>query len=283
MNGAELASASSVRSATGRWRRTPHHPRQETKTRDGRGFQGLFGIEWELPKRCNGAGRGLEPSYADVAIAMFHGWLDFTYPYLYPYTASHRMRLSCVLLGQSYPWRPSMSYTPKPCIDADAVLGRVQAEGPLALLTRGEAAALVAARTMRVHDSQDTARNRVAMQLDRAAQLGNAGVDVFSGGISRLPDGRMTADELRRWGAGKYGPIFDDFPRCLPREVPTRCDETFNVGGEVPDVFLVPGDPARKDEMIHRLHAALKDLEAAAIAAAVERKRNLAERLNKKH
>lgn len=176
-----------------------------------------------------------------------------------------------------------MSYTPKQPVDADAVLARIQAEGPDALLTRGEAAALVAARTMKVRDSQETARNRVGMQLDRAAQLGREGLDVFSGGISRLPDGRMTADELRRWGARKYGSIFDDFPRCLPREVPTRCDETFNVGSEVPDVFMVPGDPARKDELIHRLHAALKDLGAAAIAAEVERKRELGARLNKKH
>ena len=176
-----------------------------------------------------------------------------------------------------------MSYPSKQGIAANAVLARIQAEGPLALLTRGEAAALVAARTMRVHDSQDTARNRVAMQLDRAAERGSEGHDVFSGGISQLPDGRVTADELRRWGAGKYGPIFDDFPRCLPRGVSTHCDETFNLGGEVPDVFMVPGDPLLKDEMIHRLHKALKDLGAAAIAAEVERKRELGARLNKKH
>lgn len=176
-----------------------------------------------------------------------------------------------------------MSYTPKQPVDADAVLARIQAEGPDALLTRGEAAALVAARTMKVRDSQETARNRVGMQLDRAAQLGREGVDVFSGGISRLPDGRMTADELRRWGTRKYGPIFDDLPRGAPREAPVHCTETINLVGQVPDVFMVPGDPARKDEMIYRLHAALKDLEAAAIAAEAERKRSLAARLNQKH
>jgi hypothetical protein len=176
-----------------------------------------------------------------------------------------------------------MSYTPKRRIDADAVLARIQAEGPDALLTRGEAAALVAARTMDAHDWRKTVRNRVAMQLDRAAQLGKEGVDVFSGGISRLPDGRMTADELRRWATRKYGPVFEDLPLGPPREVSVHCAETMNLEVEVPDVFLVPGDPVLKDEMIHRLHAALKDLAAAAIAAEVERKRKLAAHLNKTH
>jgi hypothetical protein len=121
------------------------------------------------------------------------------------------------------------------------------------------------------------------MQLDRAAQLGDEGVDVFSGGISRLSDGRMTAGELRRWGTRKYGPIFDDLPRGASREVLVCCAETINLAGQVPDVFMVPGDPVRKDEMIHHLHAELKALEAAAVAAEEERRRKLAARLNQKH
>ena len=175
-----------------------------------------------------------------------------------------------------------MSYTLKSSVDPNTVLARIQAEGPNALLTRGEAAALVAARTMDAHDSRETARNRVGMQLDRAAQLGREGVDVFSGGISRLPDGRMTADELRRWGIRKYGSIFADLPDGGPRQVPTNCTETLSLGGKVPEIFMVPGDPERKDEMIYRLHAELQELAAAAVAEEAERKRKLAARLNRK-
>ena len=176
-----------------------------------------------------------------------------------------------------------MPYIKIPRIDADAVLARIQAEGPDALLTRGEAAALVAARTMGAHDTRQTARNRVGMQLDRAAKRGREGHDIFTGAISRLTDGRMTADELRRWGNAEYGPIFNDLPRGAPRGVLVNCVENVNLAGQGPDAFMVPGDPVRKDEMIHRLHAALNDLKAAAVADEAERRRKLAARLNRKH
>ena len=175
-----------------------------------------------------------------------------------------------------------MSCVSKPRIDADAVLARIQAEGPDALLTRGEAAALVAARTMDAHDAWESSRNRVGMQLDRAAELGKRGVDILTGGISRLPDGEMTADELRRWACRKYGSIFEDLPRGAPRQCFARLEDEFGLGAQVPDIFVLPADPARKDELIGCLRAELNQLKADAAAAKAERNRKLAARLNRK-
>ena len=59
-------------------------------------------------------------------------------------------------------------------VDANAVLARVMREGPDGLLTRGEAAALIAARVSDARDSERTARNRIGTMLDRACAHGGA-------------------------------------------------------------------------------------------------------------
>lgn len=95
-------------------------------------------------------------------------------------------------------------------INAKEVIDRVLREGADSLLTRGEAAALIADRVADRFDSVRTARNRVAMQLDRARARG---VDVLRGGLRVLPDGRYTADEIVVFARCKYGADrFDDLP-----------------------------------------------------------------------
>lgn len=82
---------------------------------------------------------------------------------------------------------------PGKAIDLQALEKRVLSEGAASLLTRGEAAALVAKRLMVRGVSQRTLRNRIGMQLDRARKKGR---EIAAGGISVSADGRYTVDEI---------------------------------------------------------------------------------------
>lgn len=94
-------------------------------------------------------------------------------------------------------------------IDLARLVLRIEAEGAKCLLTRGEAAALIADRVMDKHDSGRGARNRIAMQLARGTANG---FDVTAGGINPSPDGRYTVDEIRRWATRRFGARFEDLP-----------------------------------------------------------------------
>lgn len=94
-------------------------------------------------------------------------------------------------------------------VNLDALMLRIEAEGAKCLLTRGEAAALIANRVMDKHDSARGARNRIAMQLARGTANG---FDVTAGGINPSPDGRYTVDEIRRWATRRFGARFEDLP-----------------------------------------------------------------------
>jgi hypothetical protein len=94
-------------------------------------------------------------------------------------------------------------------VDLDALMQRIQAEGAKCLLTRAEAAALVANRTMDKNDSPRGAKNRIAMKLKRAEAKGT---DFVTGGIETSADGRYTVHEIRRWAARIFGELFNDLP-----------------------------------------------------------------------
>ncbi len=94
-------------------------------------------------------------------------------------------------------------------VDLDALMQRIQAEGAKCLLTRAEAAALVATRTMDKHDSPRGAKNRIAMKLKRAEAKGT---DFVTGGIETSADGGYTAHEIRRWATRLFGELFNDLP-----------------------------------------------------------------------
>ena len=104
-------------------------------------------------------------------------------------------------------------------IDAEAVLERVLREGPDGLLTRGEAAALIASRVRGPHDTDRTARNRIGMMLDRASDRGGA---AHCGGLARLPDGRFTVDEIAYWAISHFLGEFTDLPN-RSRTIRDRC------------------------------------------------------------
>lgn len=166
-------------------------------------------------------------------------------------------------------------------IDLDVVLSRIQAQGADALLTRGEAAAIVAARTMDSHDTVRTARNRVAMQMDRSAAVGE---DVTAGGLARTKGGRVTADELARWAVGKFAGEFDDLP-TKPRLAPAKSLERLRMGGGSCTGHVLPATVEACHSLILQLHNQLAQafLELARATEERKRKRERAARFKSKN
>ena len=154
-------------------------------------------------------------------------------------------------------------------IDVAALLERIKAKGADALVSRAEATALIASRTMDARDTVRGARNRVGVQLDRAIDHGRAGYDIFSGGISPQPDGTFTADELGRWANRRYDNKFSDMPHA-PRTVDCDCRETLGFAAK-PDVILLPGNLERAWTTILQQRAENEELKSKQEQAARNR------------
>jgi len=165
-------------------------------------------------------------------------------------------------------------------IDVDELLLRIGREGAGALLTRGEAAAMIASRVRSPQEAVTTARNRIAMQLDRSRNRGN-NVHV-GGGLAAQPDGRYTIDEIARWCWVHLDPgLFKDLP-TVPRDIGIATAEDclhFSVRGKEQ---TFPGSL----EDSHRLIAALRAQQEAYLAEAAaekdRRRQELGERFKKK-
>lgn len=165
-----------------------------------------------------------------------------------------------------------------PKIDAQAVLARVMREGPDALLTRGEAAALVAARVKDGTDTDRTARNRVGTQLDRSRACGN---DVHKGGgLVCEADGRYTADEIARWSSREYKGQFDDLP-TKPRQFYDLVEEKALLGASVSGEHM-PGNLEDCQTLVEQLRGQLKRMAADQQNIEDERKRKLIENFKRK-
>ncbi len=161
-------------------------------------------------------------------------------------------------------------------VDENKVIERVMREGPCSLLTRGEATALIAMRTMHNRDDRRSARNRIGGQLRRSIDVSS---DVATGGLSRRSDGRFTADEITRWAKRRYPGVFDDLP-TKPREVFVHLTDTANAADSILQEFM-PGDPEQRRRLIEQLRAKIRQLEAAYERREVERKRILHENLHR--
>jgi len=161
-------------------------------------------------------------------------------------------------------------------IDLEVVLARINHEGPGALLTRGEVAALIASRVMDDHDSVRSARNCVGMKLDRSRERGE---DVCEGGLACRPDGRFTVDEIARWANREYPGIFADLP-TMPRSGYVSVTEELSMGQLVKDDAL-PGSVEACHELIKQMRAAHDRLLADTQAERTERKRKLVENFKK--
>jgi hypothetical protein len=156
-------------------------------------------------------------------------------------------------------------------VDANAVLARVLGRGPDALLTRGEAAALLASRVMDSHDSERTSRNRIGMMLDRAADCGD---------LARLPDGRYAVDEIAHWAMSNFSGEFTDLPNRPRTTFASLCD---GFGMEGPsDCEGTPGDSEGRLTLIEQLREQIRQLKAEKDRAEIERHRELVARFEGK-
>lgn len=162
-------------------------------------------------------------------------------------------------------------------IDAETVLARVLKEGPDALLTRGEAAALIAARVEDERDTERTARKRVATQLDRARERGDA---AHHGGLARMADGRYAVDEIAYWANFTYPGVFKDLP-CRPRTIVELCAESLVMTDRM-EYEVTPGDLEGSRVLIEQLREHIRQLEVGKQRTEIERKRKLADNLKGK-
>lgn len=162
-------------------------------------------------------------------------------------------------------------------IDAKVVLARVLQEGPDGLLTRGEAAALIASRTRDARDSERTARNRAGMVLDRACERGS---ELHHGGLPRQADGRFRVNDVAYLARCKFPDLFTDLP-CRPLEVCLSIHDGFFAGDPV-EHEATPGNLKECQALVEALRAQIKQLHADRQQAEVERKRELTNRLTGK-
>lgn len=157
-------------------------------------------------------------------------------------------------------------------IDLEDIHARIQQHGADAQLTRGEAAALIADRTKDPYETAQTARNRIAMQMDRSRAASD---DVTAGGLARLPSGKFTADEIARWAMRRYGDAFKDIP-IRPRVTRGRLSEDIPFSDRCSGESL-PGTVEASHVQIKQLRAELERLKVKVDAerANEERKRKL--------
>ena len=162
-------------------------------------------------------------------------------------------------------------------IDAEAVLGRVMKEGPDALLTRGEAAALLASRVKDKRDTERTARNRIGTQLDRACERGDA---AHHGGLARMADGNYLADEIAYWANLNYPGVFRDLP-CRPRHIIEVCNDSFAASDSLWSE-TTPGSLEGRLVLIEQLREQIRQSEVNREMVEIERKQKLAQNLKGK-
>ena len=159
-------------------------------------------------------------------------------------------------------------------VNAASVLARVLREGPDSLLSRGEAAALIASRVMVAHRVEKTARNRVAMMLDRACARGGA---AHSSGLARLPDGRFMVDEIAHWAMINFPGEFSDLPH-RPRTALASISDGFQIGN-FSEYEATPRDAEGRLIVIEQLREKIRQIHADQQCAEIERKRKLNARL----
>jgi hypothetical protein len=138
-------------------------------------------------------------------------------------------------------------------VDLDALIERIKKSGAKTKLTRGEAAALIAHRTMDKHDNPRGAKNRIAMSLMRASARES---EVALGGIETLADGRYAVDEIARWAKKQFGDLFSDLP-TESRVFAVRICEGIGMKSGTSEARL-PGSLDESHELILSLLALLK-------------------------
>ncbi|MGB4858869.1 MAG: hypothetical protein WBP11_06020 [Dokdonella sp.] len=163
----------------------------------------------------------------------------------------------------------------KTAIDDAAVFQRIVSEGPGAQLSRGEAAAVIAARLPSEGNVRGM-RNRVAMRLDAALKRGR---DETGCGLVSLEDGNFTADEIGRWAKRTFGPLFADFP-TKSRTVYDSAEVTV-IASATCSKDVLPGNIDRCHELIQELRLELRSMKEQQVRKEEERKQELISRLHR--
>ena len=145
---------------------------------------------------------------------------------------------------------------PRTRIDAELVIARLNREGLIGFLTRGEAVAIVAAQIRAPERSEREERNRVGTQLDR---------DGEDGKITQQADDHYLPLEVIGWARRRYGAhLFAGFP-STSRRVDLAADiqwsstsraELTNDPGKVETCHEIMRDQRRE---IKRLRAAIQE------------------------
>lgn len=159
-------------------------------------------------------------------------------------------------------------------IDADSVLARVLRDGPDGLLSRGEAAALIASRVTDPYDSERTARSRAGMVLDRACQRSSV---LHHGGLPRQADGRFTVNDVVYLAQCTFPGVFTDLP-CRPVDVCLSLHDGFTLGDSV-EAEVTPGNLKDCHTLVESLRDQIKQLRVEHLRTEVERKREVTSRL----
>lgn len=163
----------------------------------------------------------------------------------------------------------------KKAIDANAVFQRLASEGADAQLTRGEAAAVVAARLPSDGNVRGM-RNRVATRLDAALKRK---LDEMSQELPLLTSGKFTADEIGRWATTTFGLKFSDFP-IKPRIVSDVAETTARFSDECTS-HLLPADVVRCHKIITELRLEIQMMKEEQARKEEERKQELVSRFHR--
>lgn len=163
--------------------------------------------------------------------------------------------------------------------DLGAVLARISKEGLATLLTKGEAAAVIAARTMDRNDSVRGARNRVATRIDRAVKSGKHS---SNGGLEQRADGRFEIGNIVFWAQIKYS-------HAAVTGLPEDPKHHWGILNAVlPELqcrmvgYSLPSDVKECHAVILDLHERIRQMEERSEEKAKARKAEIYSRLKKK-
>lgn len=126
---------------------------------------------------------------------------------------------------------------PKQRFDEKLVLARILREGAYCELRMGECVALIASRLLRPYDDERAARNRVRTNMANALKLG---IDASRSGLAKLPNGKLTCDEIARWAHIYCKGSFGDLPMA-PLDAREHVVESLGMRSSTSSQFI-PGN-----------------------------------------
>ena len=158
-------------------------------------------------------------------------------------------------------------------IDVDEVITRIRRDGIQAVLTRGEAVALVATRINQPYPPDKSERNRVGNQLDRDARNGT----VPRGAAKNT----YVAKDVIAWARDMNTAPFDDLPPT-PRLITDLVESKATAWSSV-HTFRRPTTLEGCYRLIDELQEEIDTLKAERANAEEERRRELGRRFRKRH